>query len=307
MLKKQNQMLGFSLVELSVVLAIISITLGGALTIATKKTESDKLNETEQKLDLIEQALEQYLVINQRLPCPADGTDIIDTPTDNEYGVEGTSSDSGCTNSNFDNEGDIYAGVVPVKTLGLADDLMIDGWGRRIDYVVDYQFANNQLTNINCDGVGNIICFQYADNGGINVNDASGVARTTEAVYVLVSHGKNGYGAYGYYGNATRLSFPTSPDADEIENSGSDPTYDAIFVQKTGDNSFDDIVRYKPKWQLVNDANGITDANICTPAKAVLDTPDVAGGDPENSCSGATDVTVCQELARKVYSLCLQQ
>ena len=298
---------GFSLVELSIVLAIISVTLGGALTIATKKTESDKANETEQKLNEIEQALEQYVIDNQRLPCPADGSKTIDATSANAFGVAGSADDSSCGDANFNDGANVYLGVVPVKTLGLSDETMIDGWGRRISYAVDYRFANNNVTNEDCDGTTSTVCLQYTSAGGITVNDASGTARTTEAVYVLVSHGKNGHGAYPYYGSSTRISFPSSVDDDEEDNSGSDSPFDAVFVQKTATGTFDDEVRYKPKWQLINDANGITDDNICDPAKEVIDTPDVAGGDPENSCSDATDVSVCEALAAKIYTLCLQR
>lgn len=305
--QKIGRVQAFSLVELSVVLAIISVTLGGALTIATKKTQSDKSNETELKLDAIEQALEQYLIDNQRLPCPADGSDIIDKASSNEYGVAGTASTSGCTAANFNDGSNVYFGVVPVKTLGLSDDIMIDGWGRRISYGVDYRFANNNTTNSDCDGTTSTICFQYTSSGSITINDSAGSPRTTEAIYVLISHGSNGHGAYGYYGSSTRLSFPSSVDTDEEDNSGSDSPFDAVFVQKTSTTTFDDVVRYKPRWQLVSVANGITDSNICTPAKNVIDNPDVAGGDPENSCSDASDVTICESLAAKVYSLCLQE
>lgn len=297
---------GFSLVELSVVLAIIGVTLGGALTIATKKSEASKVEETNTKLNLIEHALERYVAINERLPCPADGSQVIDKTSDNTYGVEGEPSLNGCTNSNFNNGNTIYSGVVPVKTLGLEDEAMIDGWGRRISYVVDYHFTNNSTTNPACDGTNSTVCFQYTTTGTLHVNDGNGAARTSEAVYVLISHGKNGHGAFTYYGSNTRISFPTSQDSDEVDNSGSQPSYDLTFIQKSPTTTFDDIVRYKPKWQLINDANGILDTHVCIPAKNVVDHPDVQGGDAENSCSNASDVALCQTLAAKIHHLCWQ-
>ena len=49
-MKYLNKQVGFSLVELSVVLAVIGITISGALVIATKKTISDKIEETNYKM-----------------------------------------------------------------------------------------------------------------------------------------------------------------------------------------------------------------------------------------------------------------
>ena len=293
---------GFSLVELSVVLAIIGVTLGGALTLATKKSEAAKINETQIKLDTIEHALEHYVMINQRLPCPADASSPVDASTDNQYGTQGQPTATACANRHANASKTIYSGVVPTKTLGLPDDSLIDGWGNRIRYAVDIRFANNRVSNTDCNGIASTDCFQYAPSGIITVLDAAGGNRTTEAVYVIMSHGKNGYGAFTYYGSNTPLAFPTSADSDEQKNSGDE----AIFVQKSPDNTFDDMVRYKPKWQLVNDAGGITDPNICIPAQTAIDHPDVAEGDPENSCSGASSVTTCEILAAKIHTLCLQ-
>lgn len=296
---------GFSLIELSIVLAIIGVTLGGALTLGTKQSEASKLKETNIKLDQIEQALEQYVTLHQRLPCPADGTSVMDAPSSNQFGIEGEASSTGCTGSNMNDGSTVYAGVVPVKTLGLPDNAMIDGWGKRISYAVDVLFANNNATNADCDGTISTACFQYTTTGRLTIQDAGGAARTTEAVYVLVSHGKNGYGAFPLQGGG-RLAFPATPDTDEYENSEAEGGYDSIFIQKSPDNHFDDIVRYKPKWQLLNDANGITDPNSCIPARKVVEHPDNSGGEVENSCSGARNVTACERLATYVYHLCLQ-
>lgn len=293
--KKQS---GFSLVELSVTLAVIGVTLGGALTLATKKTESDKLSETETKMELIADALDVYLTANQRLPCPADGSLAV---THANFGVAGTAAASsatvGCTTlSNFNSTG-VYSGVVPTKTLLLPDDNMIDGWGRRIDYIVDFNFANNGTTNAVCDGSAvalHKICFKYAVNGSITVNDSTGAARTTTAVYVLVSHGKNGRGAWIPTGSATRLAVAT--DVDELNNSvaADGSGFNTTFVQKDTDTTFDDIVAYRTKAQILDDANTETDTDLCTAAAAYA-----------TNCLGATSVTVCNLLSTTIDALCL--
>ncbi len=295
----------YSLVELSMALSIIAILIGGALTIATNKTESDKIKKTNQNMNKIEDALEEFLIQNKRLPCPADGKSAIDASSDNSFGVETTVTLATCTGSNFTDGNNVSSGVVPVRTLGLPDDVMMDGWGRRITYVIDSRFTNNATTNTNCDGVNSTLCFKYTSNGSIKINDVSATQKSTEGVYALISHGKNGYGAFNYYGSNTRIAFPVSPNKDEIENSGDKSVYTPIFVQRTTDNDFDDIVRYKPKWQILNDAKAITDPNLCLPAKNVVNNPDKGGNNAANSCSFASDVTKCEAMAAKIASLCL--
>jgi prepilin-type N-terminal cleavage/methylation domain-containing protein len=294
-LKKQC---GFSLVELSVSLAVIGVTMGGALTLATKKTESDKLTETETKMSMIADALDVYLTTNQRLPCPADGSLAVSHAS---FGVAGTATASsatvGCAGSNFNSAG-VYSGVVPTKTLLLADDTMIDGWGRRIDYVVDFNFANNGTTNAVCDGAVTAlhkICFKYTTDGTITVNDSTGAARTTTAVYVLISHGKNGRGAWIPTGSATRLAVAT--DVDELNNSvaADGSGFNTTFVQKDTDTTFDDIVTYRSKAQILDDANAETDSDLCSAAAASA-----------TNCVGAPSAgATCISLSNTIGGLCL--
>jgi prepilin-type N-terminal cleavage/methylation domain-containing protein len=305
LLKKQ---FGFSLVELSVTLAVIGVTLAGALTLATKKTEADKLTETQTKMAAIDAALDVYLTTNQRLPCPADGSLAM---SNSNFGIAGTATNTGCTTlSNFNSTPALaYAGVVPVRTLLLPDSTMIDGWGRRITYIIDFNFANNSVvaggvqTNTVCDGVTasgatHTACFKYKSAGGLTVNDSTGAARTTTAVYVLISHGKNGRGAYTYAGSFTRLA--ASADDDEKSNAGSDATggFDKIFVQKdttTTPTTFDDIVTYRSKAEIMDDALTMTDSDICSFA---IDTATNCTGEPSPALK-------CTAFSTKISTLCL--
>lgn len=300
---------GFSLVELSVVLAIIGITLAGALDLATRKTESDHITETNLRMDAIEQALAVFVINNQRLPCPADAT-----LAPGSAGSEGTPSSSGCAGSNF-NSGYIYSGMVPTTTLNIDDKYMVDDWGRRFSYVVDMRFANNSSTT-NCSSTtGSQVCFknttipQSTDTTAITINDSTGAARTDIAVYSLISYGKNGYGAWKSSGSSTRLT--ASTDTDEKENAGNDrtaatPGFNSIFVQKDTTTTFDDIVRYSTKALIIDNVNGVTDSTTCTSAFDA-NTLNVASTttDPCPNTDAAKQ-TKCYNLASQVNKLCLQ-
>jgi hypothetical protein len=88
------------------------------------------------------------------------------------------------------------------------------------------------------------------------VNDASGVPKTTSAVYLLLSYGKNGHGAYPQAGGNARLANYISADADELTNchcntNAVDTGFSSIFVQKpllAG--AFDDIILYGTRADL---------------------------------------------------------
>jgi hypothetical protein len=266
------------------------------LVIATKKTESDKIEETNFKLDKIEQAIDAYLALWGRIPCVANGSYV---EANAAFAVQGSPSESAgsgvCSAASF-STGNIYSGIVPTKTLQLADEFMLDGWGRRISYVVDARFANSTTTNGSCNGgslSGQKICFKYQPAGGITVQDASGQNRTTEAIYVLFSNGKNGNGAWTKIGSATRLA--ASGDSGELENAGNDEgAFDAVFVQKDETTTVDDILRYRTKPQIMSDAKTVTDFDLCNQAS-----------DAATLCAGSLSATNCTAMATQITSWCL--
>jgi hypothetical protein len=76
MLVKLRNITGFTLVELTLVLFIITLLLGGLLVPLATKLEQEGRDRTSLMLDEIKETLLGYAVINGRLPCPdcPDGT-----------------------------------------------------------------------------------------------------------------------------------------------------------------------------------------------------------------------------------------
>lgn len=143
----------------------------------------------------------------------------------------------------------VVGGMVPTKALNLSDDYAVDGWGRRIMYAVDVNLTADS-------GFANVPITDIATNR-ITVKDATfGTVKTASAVYLLLSHGKNGHGAYSGSGGATRFSNSTSADADELTNchcngSAVDTGFSATFVQKPiSVGAFDDLVVYGTRADL---------------------------------------------------------
>ncbi len=254
---------GFTLLELSIVLAIIAIVTGMSVQMGISVIETARLTSTQKKMKTIDDALMQYRTANDRLPCPADLT--IKQGAAN-YGIEGATPGT-CTGgsplANHSAAGATYAfataaeGAVPVATLGLPNDFMVDGWGNRFRYAVDVSMT----------ALGAFASTPAACNyGAITVNDANGGVRTSSAIYALVSHGPNGHGAYSQNGGIVNSG---SSSADELTNCHCtragvyNNAYAPNYVQKlpqydaaqTGNALyyFDDLVTFKERWQMRTD------------------------------------------------------
>ena len=70
--KKKN--LGFSLVEMAIVLGIVALLMASLLPLLSGQVEQGRRAETKKLLNEIQQALIGYAVANGRLPCPAKAT-----------------------------------------------------------------------------------------------------------------------------------------------------------------------------------------------------------------------------------------
>lgn len=253
---------GFSLVELAVVLLIVALLLGGAMSNLTVLVELQRTSETRRILEEAKDALIGYAAANGRLPCPASST---------SNGVE-----SYCTNSigacvgttvapqSHGNCSNFYNGMLPAVTLGLSgldgNSYLTDGWGlaaNRIRYAVysnintgngqingiDYPFtANNSIKTATISAIS-------AENPLLSVcNSSAGITKTnpsvpetarctaattlsSSAVAVIYSLGKNApSGGTG---------------ADEAANLDGDPAFVSHEpAPAAGGNEFDDIVTW---------------------------------------------------------------
>jgi prepilin-type N-terminal cleavage/methylation domain-containing protein len=117
--------LGFTLVELSIVLIIASLLASGGLAISASMVDRAAYTDTQKQLQMLEKALQDFYVVNGRLPCVAR----VNTPmNDSNFGVE--IETNGCDAATPDVSGDgiwravaangpVRVGMVPVRTLGL--------------------------------------------------------------------------------------------------------------------------------------------------------------------------------------------
>lgn len=230
---KKFRSVGFTLVEMAVVLVILGLMLGGLLLPLTAQMDQRNLGEARLQIREIEEALIGYALATGRLPCSADPA--IAT------GDAGAGEERDCSVVGMN------AGVLPWVTLGLKET---DPWGRRFSYRVTAQFADTAAANTYSGCVPNPVpdaaSFALCSLGDMTIlNNAGGGNVALNVPAVVVSHGKGGAGAYLTTGEQ---QLPASADLSERENS----LLNATFVSKTIDSSYDDVTGWVPRMILFN-------------------------------------------------------
>ncbi|MCB1933725.1 MAG: prepilin-type cleavage/methylation domain-containing protein, partial [Candidatus Accumulibacter sp.] len=219
-----------TLPELAVVLVIVSLLVGGLLIPLSTQIEAAGVKDTRRALAEIREALLGFVVVNGRLPCPALATTARDTVG---AGVEGQRTPAGCNNP---------AGVLPWATLGLAET---DPWGRRYTYRLTPEFGGDVGGTKGC-GDAVQAAFLLCTAGDIDVYaSAGGVWIAQKVPAVIVSHGKNGNGAFTSQGS----QLPLGADADELVNQlipAGTSTANPVFVSRLATTTFDDDVTWLP-------------------------------------------------------------
>lgn len=225
---------GFTLVEMAMVLAIVTLLLAGLVPTISGQLEQRRSAETKKQLDEIQQALIGFAIIKGRLPCPA---------TTSSNGLENPSTGGACTN--------FHDGYVPGATLGLnslnAQGLVLDAWDNPIRYVVTSWSSSTYTT---ADGIATaglsalnpnlLVC--NTSTGITGSACAPGEALTADpgVPVVIFSTGKNGGGG--------------SAGTDEAENLDGD----RFFVSHTPTASsstngeFDDLMVWISNQVLLN-------------------------------------------------------
>jgi prepilin-type N-terminal cleavage/methylation domain-containing protein len=245
--------LGFTLTELAVVLVIVALLIGGMLIPFSAQQDLRYNAESQKSLQDIREALIGFAIANGRLPCPAQASLASNSTNAGMEAKTGTGSSLSCTcstaSSDISNAGSTTActptsvtGVLPWATLGLSE---LDAWGHRYTYRVSTVFARGwpQVSDYRCapDLVPTRSAFALCSPGAITINSTSaGPALATEIPVIILTHGKNGLGAYSQDGTVIG-----SPAGDEAENTNDD----AIYISNLG---IDDLMIWVPPHILMN-------------------------------------------------------
>lgn len=246
---------GFSLVEMALVLLIVGLLAAVFLPATNTFLENNRRKETRAKLEALEQAMVRFVMVNRRLPCPADGIQGTANPTSGVEQRNGAVTPATCTA--------MATGVVPWRSLGVPADAAMDAWGNLITYRVwartsggvgsaintslamdrgmDFSEcdpakltppspAEYRCTGANAQPLGALLAGGGMQARGFRVCRDACPATTTPtpgtfevarridgngAAYFLISHGANKFGAYNAAGQLLTTANGSGPGARE--------------------------------------------------------------------------------------------
>lgn len=209
---------GFTLFLVATLLIIAAMVAATVLQQSSRDEFWNPKTETQRKLETIVSALEYYQRTNQRLPCVASLTV---ASTNASHGVE----QALCTGSG------IRIGAIPYRTLQLQEEMAMDSWGNKFLYAVTEELTDS--SDYMSGGVGNI-----------QVNDEGGTL-TTQAAFVVVSHGPDAKRAYTYRGGAL-VSACNSAQGRDQENCDDDGVFNQFSLNLVaGVNFYDDQIVWR--------------------------------------------------------------
>lgn len=234
---------GFTLVEMALVLLIVGLLAAVFLPATNTLLDNNRRKETRAKLEALEQAMVRFVMVNRRLPCPADGS----LASGNvEQGLEqphpGTAP---CTAIALTN------GVVPWRTLGISQGDATDAWNTLISYRVwaGAAVAAEALTQTNGMNMSTLdpttvgAVSLWLATRGFRVCNATTCAAGSAAelasktgsngvAYVLISHGANRIGGFNAEGDYVAAA--NGPGPGPLENIN----FNAVAVRTAGLNDF---------------------------------------------------------------------
>jgi prepilin-type N-terminal cleavage/methylation domain-containing protein len=254
---------GFSLIELSIVTAILAVVSVLGLEMMASYVTSRAYGTAQNQITTLNTAFRDFYKSSGRLPCPA----VITNPV---TGASGGTEDCTASTSYTTN---VFAGGVPYITMGLPVAATIDPYGGKIRYLVTKDLTTVGSTANQFDNAASIGRIEVR-TGQLEQPCSSACEVTMDpfissgAAYALVSSGIDQRGGYNRMGIPIKACIPspsslydqkvdsancagaTNP-AITPSQTGNAIIYDNKFNNGTNEiNYFDDIVIARPKGDL---------------------------------------------------------
>jgi prepilin-type N-terminal cleavage/methylation domain-containing protein len=214
---------GFTLLEIAVVLFIVGLLIAGFIGPVDTQIEARDRHSTRATLEQAVDAVYGFAVTHGRLPCPDQDGDGLSDPAFDASDVNSADCDVGSGN-----------GFLPWAELGVEGG---DAWRNRLLYRVRHPHFTWPAADTTCNGntqgefdlctTGNLTLRTRGDDAataGVSEGKFEMAAATPDnVVAVVLSHGRNGFGAVALDGTP-RGAVPASND-DEAENADDDGVF----------------------------------------------------------------------------------
>lgn len=186
-IKKEDK--GSSLLGVALLTLVMGFLMSGGIQLINTHNAVQAKIESEEKTYGLKAALKSYVRLHKRYPCPAK----IDIPPDQSgFGQEDCSI---ADVSGRDGLG-VKIGTVPVRTLNIPDNKIVDGYGRRFIYAVTTDRTASDGTADPRNGQGAITILHSLDGFEQSVSTPEGYI-----IYAIMSPGQDDRGAYDINGN----------------------------------------------------------------------------------------------------------
>ena len=261
---------GFSLVEISVVIFLISLILAFSLGFLNIRNDNDKFLETKVKIQKIIETINSFVILYKRLPCPMKFNDL----------STGTES---C---------DITFGFIPYDTLGLDNNYAYDAFGSLLEYKLATNLLNIYINTLSIPYSGNLL----------TIKNIEGDIITTKAAYAVLSRGSDQHIAYNREGQLTGDDSTVFSATDEVvyANANLKGSYTANIISDTG--IYDNYLNYNTIEQIFSyHANGKITNSTCKLAEELFYSSKTNDDGSENSID-----TLCDDgniLCKEVFTL----
>ncbi len=166
-----RSMLGFSLIEMAVVMVVLGLALGGLLAPLSLQMESADKKQAQADLKTIKEALIGHAMAEGRLPCP-------DTNGDGQENTQTVSGQEVCVRA---------YGSLPYHALAVGRQ---DPWNQPYAYFVTAEFADDDESTPSCATAPSGVSFALCAAGNLEVLDNSGNAIAQQLPAIILSHGK---------------------------------------------------------------------------------------------------------------------
>lgn len=167
-MKSYAQIKGFSLIEIAIALAVSGLLMSGIIQASRMNLIVRPIKTTETRFEIVEKAMQKFLAINGRLPCPSRPELDLDVSTGGQE-VCDIASIPVCVNdqdttasggagvcyaydaSKYGRDADkdsvytddkVVIGGIPYKALGISSENAVDGWNRKLRYAVSQRLTD---------------------------------------------------------------------------------------------------------------------------------------------------------------------